>query len=54
MKKKKQSGFMVRFPLRYKPALAALKAKTRRATTVDMQIALDAHLKKEGIAPPRA
>lgn len=57
VKKKKpadqhKSGFMVRLPEPYRVALASLKAKTRRAMTVEVQMALDAHLKANGVPPP--
>lgn len=50
-KDKHKSAFMVRLPERYRGALESLKAKTRRATTVEVQIALDKHLKDEGQSP---
>ena len=46
------SNFMVRMPMHYRPALAALKAKNRRPITVELQIALDRYLASEGIKPP--
>ncbi len=46
------SGFMIRFPEAYREAMNKLKAKTRRTITVEAQIALDKHLKENGIEPP--
>lgn len=53
-KDRHRSGFMVRLPEPYREALAELRRKTRRAITVETQIALDEHLKMNGITPPSA
>lgn len=47
-----KSGFMVRLPEQYRPPLEQLKKKTRRTITVEVQLALDKHLKDEGLTPP--
>lgn len=49
-----KSGFMVRLPLAYRPALEALKAKNRRPITMELQIAIDAYLKTQGVPVPVA
>lgn len=46
------SNFMVRLPVEYRPPLEQLKKKTRRTITVEVQLALDKHLKDEGLTPP--
>ena len=46
------SGFLVRLPEACRDALQKLKAKTRRALTVETQLALDEHLRRAGIEPP--
>lgn len=46
-----KSGLMVRLPEEYRPKLLELKAKNRRPTTTEVQIALDKHLQSEGIKP---
>lgn len=46
------SGFMVRLPEVYRAALDRLRGKTRRTYTVEVQIALDVHLKANGVTPP--
>jgi hypothetical protein len=51
-KDRHQSGFVLRLPVAYRHKLKELKAKTRRAYTVEVQMALDLHLKKNGIDPP--
>ena len=51
-KDKHKSGFMVRLPESHRPVLAALKKKNRRATTEEVQIALEAHYQKEGMPLP--
>jgi hypothetical protein len=48
-----KSGFLVRFPDSYRKAFEKLKAKTRRTYTTDAQIAMDAHLKANGIPVPK-
>lgn len=45
-----KSGFLVRLPESYRPLLEAVKKKTRRATTVEVQIALDRHFAAESLA----
>ena len=47
-----KSGFMVRLPEPYRAAMMALKAKNKRPMTSEIQIALDKHLKDEGMQPP--
>jgi hypothetical protein len=47
-----KSGFMVRLPEGHRKSLEALKKKHRRATTVEVQIALEKHYKDEGVTPP--
>ena len=47
-----KSGFLMRFPESYREKLKELKAKTRRPYTVEGQMAMDAHLKANGIEPP--
>lgn len=46
------SGFSVRLPEPYREIMNKLKAKTRRAITVETQIALDKHIKENGLEPP--
>ena len=46
------SGFMVRLPEPYRAKLKELTGQTRRAMTVEVQMALDAHLKANGVEPP--
>lgn len=47
-----KSGFMVRLPAIYRELLNQVRLKSRRTITVEVQIALDKHLKDEGIQPP--
>jgi hypothetical protein len=47
-----KSGFMVRLPESHRPPLDALKKKHRRATTTEVQIALERHYQAEGVPPP--
>jgi hypothetical protein len=49
-----KSGFLLRLPESYRKPLQELKRKTRRAMTVEVQMALDRHLRENGIAPPVA
>lgn len=49
---KHASGFMVRLPEAYRAKLAELKLKQRRPMTQEIQIAIDAHLRANGIEPP--
>jgi hypothetical protein len=44
-----KSKFMVRLPEAYREKLAKLTARTRRAITVEVQIALDKHFKEEKV-----
>lgn len=46
------SGFVIRVPEAYREPMNKLKLKTRRNITVETQIALDRHLKENGIEPP--
>ena len=48
----KGSGFMVRLPESHRTPLDLLKKKHRRATTVEVQIALEKHYKDESLPPP--
>ena len=48
-----KSGYLIRLPESYRAALQELRQKTRRPMTVEAQIALDAHLKANGISPPQ-
>ena len=47
-----RSGFMVRLPESHRAPLAALKAKHRRAMTVEIQIALEKHYRDEKVDHP--
>jgi hypothetical protein len=47
-----KSGFMVRLPEAHREALEQLKKRTRRAITVEVQIALEEHYKREGVPFP--
>ncbi len=49
-----KSGFMVRLPEEFRACLKELKAKNRRDFTVEVQIALEAHFKANGIKFPPA
>jgi hypothetical protein len=53
-KDKHRSGFMIRFPEAYRKKLQELRRKTRRAYTVEAQMAMDAHLKANGVEPPKS
>lgn len=46
------SGLLIRLPEWCRPALLALKAKNRRAHTVEILIALENHCKAEGVPVP--
>lgn len=48
-KDRHKSGFMVRLPEKYRELMAKLRMKNRRTITTEVQIALDEHLKREGI-----
>jgi hypothetical protein len=47
-----KSGFMVRLPESFRPPLEVLKAKNRRPTTTEIQIALERHFRAEGVLIP--
>jgi hypothetical protein len=49
---KHKSGFLVRLPGLFRPPLAKLRERHRRAITVEVQIALEKHLAAEGVWPP--
>lgn len=51
-KKGPKEWFMIRLPKAYKSALDKLKVKTRRSYTMEAQLALDAHLKLNGVNAP--
>lgn len=44
-----KSGFMVRLPESFRAPLDTLKAKNRRPTTAEIQIALERHFQAEGV-----
>ena len=46
------SGLLIRLPEWCRPALAALKAKNRRPSTVELLIALEKHCAAEGVPVP--
>ncbi len=46
------SGFLVRLPERYRPALHELKRKTERAIAVEVRRAVDAYLEANGVPIP--
>jgi len=48
-----KSGFMVRLPESFRGALAELQRSTLRPATVEVQLALAAHLRAGGIDPPQ-
>lgn len=50
-KKPAQAGFMIRLPEWHREPLERLKAKYRRPTTSEVQIALENHYKAEGVTP---
>lgn len=47
------SGFLVRLPERYRPALHALKRKTERPIAVEVRRAVDAYLAANGVEVPK-
>ncbi len=47
-----KSTFVVRLPEAYREVMKELKRKTRRPITAEVQIALDQHLKENGIKAP--
>lgn len=49
-----QQWFLVRLPLPYKAALDAARAASKRSYAAEVRVALDAHLKLVGVAPPTA
>lgn len=51
-KDRHKSTFVLRIPEMYREAMSQLKLKTRRTFTVEVQIALDSHLKANGISTP--
>ncbi len=51
-KDRHKSGMLVRIPARLLPPLAALKAKNRRPYTTEVAIAIESHLKTNGVKIP--
>lgn len=51
-KDRHKSGFMIRLPESFREPVAELKRKTRRPITVEVQLAMEAHLKANGVKPP--
>jgi predicted DNA-binding protein len=47
-----KSSFMIRLPEQFRELLSRAKAKTRRATTTEVQIALEKHLAELDLWPP--
>jgi hypothetical protein len=47
-----KSGFLVRLPVAYRGKLEELRKTTRRPFTTEIQVALDAHMKANGVEPP--
>lgn len=45
-------SFVMRLPKSYQEKVRELARRTRRTLTAEVQIALDAHLKANGIEPP--
>lgn len=48
-----KSGFLIRLPEWCRPAMAALKVKNRRPTTVEVLIAIEKHCAAEGVPVPK-